>query len=178
MKKNILIISLLSIYSFLHVSGPGIQLYSAETEDEPYAPVFSLPDDTDRAEIYIHQQERVQSMIPSKAEVKIPPYPGAVVFLVHTTDELKQMTGKDGLAEIRLIAGDPLDEIVKFYQEHLPGWNYDENFSVFWYGEGDITISQLMGGMPHISIREASPTVQELAPDATYLIGIVYETDK
>ncbi len=178
MKKHTLIISLLLIYSISYVPGLGTQLYSEKPDDEPYAPVFSLPDDSDRAELYRHQRERVKNMIPSKAEVNIPSYPDAVVFLVHTTDELKQMTGKDGLAEIKIIVSDPLDKIVQFYKEHLPDWNYHENFSVFWHGEDDITISQLMQGMPHISIVEASPTVQEIAPEATYLIGIVYETDK
>ncbi len=171
MKKLFLVLLLAVLTSFVFC----FQGYSDSLLEGPYAPVFIIPEGLESADRYLSQQERVKSLIPKKEEVNVSPYPGAVVFLVHTTDELKQVTGKAGLAEIKIIVTDPLEDVVEFYNEQLPDWSYNETFSIFWEGKGDFSISKLMEGMPHISIVEASPVVTDLVPEATFLIGIVYE---
>ncbi len=175
-KYTLILILLICITKILPFTGFG--MYYLKSQNEPYAPVFKIHDNMDNPEMYLPQKERVKSMIPLKAEVNVPPYPDAVVFLVHTTDELKQATGTDGLAEIKLITTHSKKEIVQFYKEKLPGIYYHESFSVLYHGEDEVSISELMGGMPHISLMEASPSIKELVPDATYLIGVVYETKK
>ncbi len=167
----------LSFLSFLLIFSLLLTGQSVNAQDEPYAPVFSIPEDIEGAEFYQQQQGQVQNNIPSRSEVHVPPYPGAVVFMVHTTDQVKQVIGKDGFAEIKLVTTDPIEKIVQFYKEHLPDWSYHEDYSIFWYGEDEFSLARLMEGMPNITIQEATPVTQRLIPDATYMIGIIYETE-
>ena len=63
-----------------------------------------------------------------------------------------------------------------FYAEHLSDWQLEEDYSIFWYGDGEFDLGRLMEGMPNISITPAGHMGQQIDPDAAHLINIVYST--
>ncbi len=152
-------------------------IQSLESQDIPYAPVYAIPSDLEANQYAHDQRERLKSRIPSKSEVEVPPYPDAVVFMVATSEEVKQIVGADGFAEIKILTSDPMDQIIRFYKEHLPDWNYHEEYSIFWFGDGEFSVMRIMEGMPNVSIQEASPVTQQFLSDASYIISIVYRTN-
>lgn len=160
----------------LLISGTGMAIA------EPYAPVYTVPEGAaQHAEVREYQRgqrERIAAMVPARADVDVPPYPGAVVFLVHPEEQVAQMIGRGGFAEIKLLTADSIDQITAFYVEALPDWNFEAEYSLFWYGDGEFGLARLMKGMPHISVQPAGNMAGDLVPDAENLISIVYPTGK
>lgn len=154
----------------------GFLMGAAQAQAEPYAPVYSVPDGIESAALYRQQAQRISEMVPSRDEVEVPPYPGAVVFLVHPEEEVRQMIGTGGFAEIKLLTADSEDQIIAFYTENLVDWHFHEDFSIFWYGQPEFDLGRLMQGKPHITIQPAGSIVRGQVPDAEHMISIVYRS--
>jgi|GEM_PF-1833219 len=162
--------------AFAVVLGLLVDAGPLQAQAEPYAPVYPIPEGLESQEHVRQQQQRIADLIPSISEVGVPPYPGAVVFLVHPEEEVRQMIGTGGFAEIKLLTSDATDRIVGFFAEQLPGWHFHEDYMIFWDGQPEFSLQRLMEGKPHITIQPAGAMIQRQIPDAEHMISIVYRT--
>jgi hypothetical protein len=94
--------------------------------------------------------------VPSKDEVGIPPYPGAVISSVSTpsTDTLKYK--QEVLPFINLVTSELSSSVINFYKKTLTkdkGWNYSEEYKTFVKGSPG---SSLTGFVPSVAIRDES----------------------
>ena len=94
--------------------------------------------------------------VPSKDEVGIPPYPGAVISSVSTpsTDTVKYK--QEVLSFINLVTSDLSSNVINFYKKTLTkdkGWNYSEEYKTFVKGSPG---SSLTGFVPSVAIRDES----------------------
>jgi hypothetical protein len=94
--------------------------------------------------------------VPSKEEVGIPPYPGAVISSVSapSTDTVKYK--QEVLPFINLVTNDLSSNVVNFYKKTLTkdkGWNYSEEYKTFVKGN---PVSSLTGFVPSVAIRDES----------------------
>jgi hypothetical protein len=94
--------------------------------------------------------------VPSKDEVGIPPFPGAVISSVSTpsTDTVKYK--QEILPFINLVTSDLSSNVVNFYKKTLTkdkGWNYSEEYKTFVKGTPG---SSLTGFVPSVAIRDES----------------------
>jgi hypothetical protein len=94
--------------------------------------------------------------VPSKDEVGIPPYPGAVISSVSapSTDTVKYK--QEVLPFINLVTNDLSSNVVNFYKKTLTkdkGWNYSEEYKTFVKGSSG---SSLTGFVPSVAIRDES----------------------
>ena len=94
--------------------------------------------------------------VPSKDEVGIPPYPGAVISSVSapSTDTVKYK--QEVLPFINLVTSDLSSTVVNFYKKTLTkdkGWNYSEEYKTFVKGSSG---SSLTGFVPSVAIRDES----------------------
>ena len=94
--------------------------------------------------------------VPSKDEVGIPPYPGAVISSVSapSTDTVKYK--QEILPFINLVTSDLSSNVVNFYKKTLTkdkGWNYSEEYKTFVKGSSG---SSLTGFVPSVAIRDES----------------------
>ena len=92
--------------------------------------------------------------VPTKDEVGIPAYPGAVISSVSapSTDTTKYK--QEVLPFVILVSTDNPNNVVAFYKRNLTknkGWNYNEEFRTFVKGK---TGTALTGFVPTVSIRD------------------------
>ena len=91
--------------------------------------------------------------VPTKEEVGINPYPGAVISSVSapSTDTTKYK--QEVLPFVILVSTDSPDNVVAFYKRILTkdrGWTYSEEFTTFVKGE---TTNAMTGFVPAVAIR-------------------------
>ena len=94
--------------------------------------------------------------VPSKEQVDIPVYPGAVISSVSapSADTIKYK--QEVLPFINLVTSDLLSNVVNFYKRNLTkdkGWNYSEEYKTFVKGSPG---SSLTGFVPSVAIRDES----------------------
>jgi hypothetical protein len=94
--------------------------------------------------------------VPSKEDVGIPPYPGAVISSVSapSTDTMKYK--QEVLPFINLVTSDLSSNVINFYKKTLTkdkGWNYSEEYKTFVKGTPG---SSLTGFIPSVAIRDES----------------------
>jgi len=92
--------------------------------------------------------------VPTKEEVGISPYPGAVITSVSapSTDTTKYKQAV--LPFVILVSTDSPDNVVAFYKRILTkdkGWTYSEEFRTFVKGQ---TAKALTGFVPAVAIRD------------------------
>ena len=92
--------------------------------------------------------------VPTKEEVGIKPYPGAVITSVSapSTDTIKYK--QEVLPFVILVSTDSPDNVVSFYKRILTedkGWTYSEEFRTFVKGQGS---QALTGFVPAVAIRD------------------------
>lgn len=92
--------------------------------------------------------------VPTKEEVGISPYPGAVISSVSapSTDTTKYK--QEVLPFVILVSTDSPDNVVSFYKRILTkdkGWNYSEEFRSFVKGQASQAIT---GFVPTVAIRD------------------------
>ncbi len=92
--------------------------------------------------------------VPTKEEVGISPYPGAVISSVSapSTDTTKYK--QEVLPFVILVSTDGPDNVVSFYKRILTkdkGWNYSEEFRSFVKGQASQAIT---GFVPTVAIRD------------------------
>lgn len=92
--------------------------------------------------------------VPTKQEVGIPVYPGAVITSVSAPSEDTVKYDKQILPFVNLVSTDSPSKVIAFYKSRLTndkGWNFSEEYSTFIKGE---TSSALTGFIPAVRIRE------------------------
>ncbi len=156
----------------------GINLYS----NEPFAPVFSVPDGIEDKAEWKERQEEIKRKLPSKSEVGIPAYPGAVVYEVYTAQELSEssyspVSDAPELAKITILATDPVNKVAEFYSNNLPeNWEFDPTMNSFWDGDYEYSMQLIQG--PDISIEDGQFMVgtpqEKVVPDLGCSITIIY----
>lgn len=91
--------------------------------------------------------------VPTKEEVGVPSYPGAVITSVSAPKVDTTKYEKEVLAFVHLVTSDPPSSVISFYKRTLTkdkGWNYSEEYTTFVKGE---TQSALTGFVPTVRIR-------------------------
>jgi len=94
--------------------------------------------------------------VPSKDEVGIPAYPGAVISSVSAPKQDTIKYEQEVMAFVNLVTGDPPSSVVSFYKKTLTkdkGWNYTEEYKTFVKGQ---TQNALTGFVPTVRIRDES----------------------
>ena len=94
--------------------------------------------------------------VPSKDEVGIPAYPGALISSVSAPKADTIKYEKEVMAFVNLVTGDPSSSVIAFYKKILTkdkGWNYDEEYKTFIKGQ---TQNALTGFVPTVKIRDES----------------------
>ena len=94
--------------------------------------------------------------VPTKEEVGIKPYPGAVISSVSapSTDTTKYK--QEVLPFVILVSADNPDNVIAFYKRILTkdkGWTYSEELRTFVKGQ---TAKALTGFVPAVAIRDES----------------------
>ena len=94
--------------------------------------------------------------VPTKEEVGIPPYPGAVISSVSAprVDTLKYK--QEVLPFVILVSTDGPSNVISYYKRILTkdkGWNYSEEYRTFVKGELQ---SALTGFVPTVAVRDES----------------------
>lgn len=108
---------------------------------EPYAKKVDVPksvsqDDPRFASVMIINA----SIVPDKASVEIPPYPGARIYQTRPASE---MTANDEkmktLPYIKLLSTDPYEKVLAWYKEKMTGYSSEDVFGtgwIFWKRKG------------------------------------------
>ena len=106
---------------------------------EPAAPMAPLKKEgMDLMKMQGKTMTDVEQEIPDKQEVGVPIYPGAM-YVSHMD------TGSgDMLPSLNLVASDPPERVRAWYRGTLEGWSYSDTFQLFYKGEGEISLSDLM----------------------------------
>lgn len=94
--------------------------------------------------------------VPSKEDVGIPPYPGAVISSVSAPKEDTLKYEKEILPLVNLVTSDSPSNVIAFYKKTLTkdkGWNYSEEYKTFVQGSSG---SALTGFVPSVAIRDES----------------------
>lgn len=92
--------------------------------------------------------------VPTKEEVGINPYPGAVISSVSAPSSDTTKYNQEVLPFVILVSTDSPDNVVAFYKRILTkdkGWTYSEEFTTFVKGE---TGNALTGFVPTVAIRD------------------------
>jgi len=94
--------------------------------------------------------------VPTKGEVGITPYPGAVISSVSAPVKDTTKYKQEVLPFIILVSTDDPSKVVSFYKRTLTkdkGWSYSEEFRTFVKGP---TSKALTGFVPTVAIRDES----------------------
>jgi hypothetical protein len=94
--------------------------------------------------------------VPTKEEVGITPYPGAVISSVSAPKEDTVKYEREMLPFVNLVTSDPPSTVIAFYKKTLTkdkGWNYSEEYKTFIKGENQ---AALTGFIPTVKIRDES----------------------
>ncbi len=160
-------INLFSISMVFAVFLSGINLYS----NEPFAPVFSIADGIENESEWRDRQEMVNTNLPTKSEVGLPAYPGAVTYNVNTATELENSdlaisSDAPRLARITILVTDPLEDVAEFYANNLPdNWEQPEMLMDVFFD------SNYMGGPSKMIVQGPEIRISELSEE-----NIMFET--
>lgn len=94
--------------------------------------------------------------VPTKDEVGIPVYPGAVISSVSAPREDTLKFKKEILPFVILVSKDSPEKVISYYKKKLTsanGWNYNDEFKTFVKGPPG---SSLTGFIPAVAIRDES----------------------
>jgi len=92
--------------------------------------------------------------VPTKDEVGIPPYPGAVISSVSAPREDTLKFKKEILPFVILVSKDNPEKVIDYYKKKLTkagGWNYNDEYKTFVKGPPG---SSLTGFVPAVAIRD------------------------
>jgi len=116
----------------------------------PYAPWAKLASDAPK------DISSRKYPVPTKEEVGIIPYPGAVISSVSAPVKDTTKYNQEVLPFVILVSTDDPSRVVAFYKKYLTsekGWTYSEEFKTFVKGP---TSKALTGFVPTVSIRDES----------------------
>ena len=123
--------------------------------------------------------------VPSKSEVNVSPYPGAVLTSVSAPRQDTTMYEKEVLPFVALVTTDSPDKVINFYKKLLTpdkGWNYSQEYTTFVKGE---IISALSGFVPSVAVRDENGDDHDLVyvdenlkKELKTRIRIFYKPDK
>lgn len=94
--------------------------------------------------------------VPTKDEVGIPPYPGAVISSVSAPSKDTTKYTQEVLPFVILVSTDNPSNVISYYKRILTpgkGWTYSEEYRTFVKGQ---TAKALTGFVPSVAIRDGS----------------------
>ncbi|MFW6324887.1 MAG: hypothetical protein ACOC0U_07480 [Desulfovibrionales bacterium] len=138
---------------------------------EPYASTPDVPKELEYRERRIKSLEHVQSTIPDRSEIPIPPYPGSVVT--------------NGIWEagdynvIQLVTNDTVDDVQTYYTQALPDFNFAYKLMNPCFFKGpEESFEPMQPGqqLPYVMLTEVRPGGgdAELVPGAQTRVQIYY----
>ena len=130
--------------------------------EEPVAPLAEVREDLAQVyeispEMVEHMIDEMKSRIPSKETVGVPVPP-----------DLRYVGGghMQQMEYANLAAEESLQEMLGFYHnalEDMPGWQWSENFGIFYKSDEPMTVAKLMSfTVPVIEIKELDPNDAQL----------------
>lgn len=154
-----------------------ILLPSTGVAADLYAPRAEIPNDI--AETYLVRIAR-ESVIPARARVGIPVYPGAVVIRTYAVD--KRPPEYEGLPIVELISTDDYQTVINFYKKHIASWRNAELVSAYYFAQHG-NLNFFKPEEPHVGIHKMEnyyvegdqKVLQRLLPGAKTLIKVFYE---
>lgn len=142
----------------------------------PFAPLVDLPDDISSSNIsFLEAQTVKKSVIPSKEEVGVPPYPDARILFTQTGN-IGTVDGREISLPDRVFLGTeaPLKTVVEFYRDHLDTWIVtEEDTTVVFFEEGATTTPAEDPTLQKVILSPDDPT-RNLMPKAQTTIDIHY----
>jgi hypothetical protein len=159
----------------------GLTVLTASA-NEPFAPKVDLPKNLANRDMWANLVK--QWVVPSKEEVGIPAYPGAVIVALKEKGWMEANGEKmDTFPAITLATEDELAKVTAFYKEKLADWKYKNQmnmFDIFWTGKDEFNNMDITEGAttPNLIIMEAFSTQTDFLPDAKTAITIVYKPVK
>ncbi len=150
---------------------------------EPFAPKVDLPKNLENRDMWANLVE--QWVVPSKEEVGIPAYPGAVIVALKDEKGWMEANGEkmDMLPAITLATKDEPAEVTAFYKEKLADWKHKNQmnmFDIFWTGKDDFNNMDVTESAttPNLVIMAAFSAQTDFLPGAKTAITIVYKPVK
>ena len=151
---------------------------------EPYAPKVKVPSGIkEDSPAYFSVMAVNAAIVPDKAAVGVPPYPGAKVIM--TSSGMVMASNNDKLTclnAIQLLTTDAPDKVIAFYKKRLKDYRFKSRYggiiNVFWKGAEKFNSADItqVCKTPNISITSESGN--ELMPEAKTMMEIVYEPGK
>jgi hypothetical protein len=149
---------------------------------EPFAPKVDLPKKMENRDMWASLVENWA--VPSKEEVGIPAYPGAVIVALAGKSWMEANGEKmDTLPAITLATMDEPAQVTAFYKEKLADWKYKNQmnmFDIFWTGKDEFNNMDVTEAAttPNLVIMGAFSAQTDFLPGAKTAITIVYEPVK
>jgi hypothetical protein len=170
----------LSIGMYL-ITAMGLAVLTA-LASEPFAPKVDLPKNLENREMWVNLVQ--QWVVPSKEEVGIPAYPGAVIVALKDKSWMEVNGEKsDTLPAITLATMDEPAVVTAFYKDNLSGWkhkNQMDMFDIFWTGKDEFNNMDMTEAAttPNLVIMQAFSAQTDFLPGAKTAITIVYSPEK
>ncbi len=155
---------------------------STALAEEPFAPKVDLPKNLDNRDMWVNLVK--QWVVPSKAEVGIPAYPGSVIVALKDKGWMEANGEKmDTLPAITLATKDEPEKVTAFYKEKLVDWkhkNQMDMFDIFWTGKDEFNNMDMTESAttPNVVIMGAFSAQTDFLPGAKTAITIVYKSVK
>lgn len=175
--KSKKVLFIISLFLFAFISTGLVSL-----ADEPYAPKVDPPKKMEHRQWWMDKIKKWK--IPSKENVGIPPYPGAVIIAVKEASEMVANDKKQStLPMLTLSTLDEPSKVAAFYKEKLKDWKYDRQldmFDVFWKGPDEINSLDIRqtATLINVIVSSSSPETNQLMPEAKTKITIVFKTNQ
>ena len=143
---------------------------------EAYAPRPTIP--ADIKESYLVKAAR-DSIIPTRARVGIPVYPGAVIIRTFAVDT--RPPKYEGLPIVELISTDDYQIVIDFYKKQIPDWRNAELLSAYYFAQHG-NLNFFKPEEPHVGIHNMEnyyragdkKVLRELLPGAKTLIKVFF----
>lgn len=148
---------------------------------DEFAPKVTIPKKMENRDFWVNQINSWK--IPSKEDVGIPAYPGALIVQFM---EASTMTSNDKKLEtlpiIVLETEDEQSKVAAFYKEKLADWKYEnkfEMFDVFWTGDGEFNFMDIDQAATRPNVQLQNPVdPNRLMPTSKTRIQIIYRPNK
>jgi len=143
---------------------------------DAFAPKAVVRADLDDSNARMRRMILDAAVVPGRAEVGVPPYPGARVVQVQAPGS-EQVNDVVALPLVWLISDNEPEAVVEFYRRELSGWSLGEFYLNTWFWEGDGPYNPIDESgltMPGIGVMAALPGRADMFPGTRSEIQIRY----
>lgn len=127
--------------------------YADSTNSGAAAPLAKFKKNANKLFKMMHMSKQQWiSHLPSKAELGVPVYPGAVIV---SSQQGYSDNGENLLPELVLVTSDPLKKVEAWYANKLKGWNHISNYDAFLPPHKNVDVmSDKFDATPHVQLEK------------------------